>query len=178
MTPKYKLALLFLFLGFSGAASACKVPKPGFPLHHDELIQRAETIVLVRLNPTLTYKSNGMTRYKLETVQTLKGNAKPSYEFVSHSLIESDNDFGGHTAKEFWEKPIGRSEWPCCLCGPDHTFRPSRLYLFFPDKLGAIQSAEAIHSEDDQWLKYVRSKVKTPPDPSFKRDTAQKHRTP
>ena len=167
-TIRYKVALVCFFLGIYGVASACSVPKDGWGLHHDKLIQRAETIVLVRLSPSTPYKRSGMTTYTLETVQAVKGNAKPSYEFTSFGSKESDYDFEGHSAKEFWEKPIGRSEWPCCMCGPDHSFRSGRLYLYFPDKPGSMQSAEAIHSEDDQWLKYVRSKVETSANPSIR----------
>ena len=88
------------------------------------------------------------------------------YEFLSIGSKHSDNDFAQHTATEFWyrradETPIGRSEWPCCICGPDHSFRKDREYLYFPDKLGAVRSAEVIRSKDDRWLQYVRSKVRS-----------------
>ena len=142
---------------------ACSVPKPGSLLVTDDLIAKADTIVLVRLESSNT-KLFEIT-YLLKTVEVIKGKGEKSYAFSSHGSTKvSDNDFIGHTAQDFWNtpkdnKPNARSEFPCCICGPDHGFIMGRDYLYFPDKLGAMKSAEVIHSANDRWLQYVRAKV-------------------
>ncbi len=156
------LVFFFVALWISCAAWACRVPKPGVGMDHDELISAANTIVLVRLQATSTSKKDEpyFSKYTLETVEVIKGKASPFYEFMSYGSKESGSDFAGHTEKEFWKKPIGRSGWPCCVCGPNHAFLSGRNYLYFPDKLGAMKSAEVILKGNDRWLEYVRSKVK------------------
>jgi hypothetical protein len=162
---RYAIACLLALFGLSSESQACTVPKPGYGLNMDDLIGQARTIVLVRLRSSSEVPERMWTKYTLETVEVIKGKAEPVYEFLSLGSNDSDNDFAQHTAPEFWprradEEPIGRSEWPCCICGPDHSFRKDREYLYFPDKLGAERSAEVIRSKDDRWLQYVRSKVK------------------
>jgi len=132
-------------------------------MEYDELIRKADTIVLVRLQNSIVSKENEPypSKFTLGTVEVLKGKASPTYEFLSFGSKESDYDFNGHTEKNFWKKSIGRSEWPCCICGPDHKFLSGRVYLYFPDKLGAMKSAEVILKSNDRWLEYVRFKVKT-----------------
>jgi hypothetical protein len=163
MTPM-RLAIVSMLTAFAvlGDAVACTVPKSGYNMDMDDLISEAKTIVLVRLQSSSPERH--WTKYILETVEVIKGKADPSYHFLSSGSNASDNDFVGHTAMAFWtrpadERPAGRSEWPCCICGPDHSFRTDREYLYFPDKLGAMKSAELIRDREDRWLQYVRSKV-------------------
>lgn len=158
---RYAIAFVLLALAASGAARACEAPKPGYGMTHDELIGTANTIVLVRLSSRSSLPEQRMVRYSLKTVELIKGRAEPAYEFLSHDFDNSDNDFSRHRAKEFWNENIGRSTLFCCICGPDHGFRAGRLYLYFPDKLGAMKSAELVADDSDEWLQYVRSKVKT-----------------
>ncbi len=33
-----------------------------------------------------------------------------------------DNHFNDHNDKVFWDKNIGRSPFPCCVCAPLHKF--------------------------------------------------------
>jgi hypothetical protein len=159
---RYASAFFFIALCISSTAWACRVPKPGVNMEYDELIRKADTIALVRLQTSVSSKENEPhpSKFTLETVEVIKGTASPSYEFLSFGQKESDNDFTAHTDKKFWKKPVGRSEWPCCICGPDHVFLAGRIYLYFPDKLGAMKSAEVILKSNDRWLKYVRTKVK------------------
>lgn len=71
----------------------------------------------------------------------------------------SENDFGLHRDAAFWAGNEGRSKHYCCICCPDHRFRSGATYLLFPDKLGAMKSAELIRDLADQWLAYVRAKT-------------------
>ena len=130
-------------------------------MSHDELVRAADTIVLVRLGSRSNLPEQRMVRYSLHPVEVIKGRAEPAYEFLSHDFENSDNDFSGHQAKEFWNENIGRSTLFCCICGPDHGFRAGKLYLYFPDKLGAMKSAELVADQSDEWLRYVRTKAKT-----------------
>jgi len=145
---RFAVAAVFTISVLLSESRACEVPQPGHNLDTDDLIREANTIVLVRLRSTSTHpEQKSWTEYTLETVKVIKGKAEPSYRFIFFGSNESDNDFAGHTAPEFWyravdQRPLGRSEWPCCICGPDHSFRKDRQYLYFPDKLGAMKSAE------------------------------------
>ena len=134
---------------------ACLVPKPGYGEDHKTLIANAKTIALVRLQRQ-EKPSYGGVLYTLETVEVLKGKAAPTYEFRSIAAPGSVNDFDAHQASTFWDTNVGRSEWPCCICGPDHAFDERHVYLYFPEKLGAVKSAEIVSTPGDRWLKYVR----------------------
>lgn len=142
---------------------ACSVAKPGIALDTEDLIAESNTIVLVQLESS-DRKQFGGTTHLLKTVEVIKGKGEKFYSFQSFGSKVSDNDFNGHTLSDFWQppsanKPNSRSSFPCCLCGPDHGFRKGRMYLYFPDQLGALKSAELIHNANDKWLQYVRAKV-------------------
>jgi len=165
------LVLLFVFaLVAYGHTQACMVPGRGARVHHDYVIWEAETIVLVRLKSRMQMERRPeATRYVLETVETIKGPGQALYEFVSRGSRYSGNDFGAHKASEFWAKDQGRSEFPCCICGPDHSFREGEIYLYFPDELGSMKSAELVRDESDRWLTYVRARVKSAANPTIAR---------
>lgn len=144
-------------------AYACSVLKPGSNFDMDDLIAEAGTIALVRLESS-NRERFGTTTHLLKTVEIIKGKGEKFYSFESFGSKVSDNDFDGHTSPDFWNrpsvnKPNSRSDFPCCLCGPDHGFRKGRNYLYFPDQLGALKSAEVVHNVNDKWLQYVRAKV-------------------
>ena len=166
-------AAALVTLAISGGAYACVAPQPGYGMDRDDLISAAETIVLVRLRSSISAHPQERklwghwTEYTLETVEVIKGKANSSYKFRLYYPRASDNDFAGHTAKEFWEQRIGRSADVDGSCYPAHTFSPGRLYLYFPDKLAAVKSAEVIYTEGDKWLGYVRSKVKMAANPAL-----------
>ncbi|MDQ8201300.1 hypothetical protein QEH56_24280 [Pelagicoccus enzymogenes] len=149
-----------LFTIFSTSGIPCSEPKRGDGRDKDELIAKAEMIVLaevVEIDPDVPYA----TLFYLKPTRTLKGKPPERIEFMSVSPeYSSSDDFDGHTKEEFWTQDIGRSKWPCCICGPDHVFEPGETYLLFPDSFGAMKSAELIRSEDDKWLKYVETRIK------------------
>ena len=162
----------FLFFALaciaSGPTAACSAPAPGTHVHHDYVIWEAETIVLVRLKSrTQMERAPELTRYLLETVETIKGTGQPAYEFVSGKSRHSSRDFDAHNAREFWTKDLGRSEFPCCVCGPAHSFRDGEIYLYFPDQPGAMKSAELVRGAGDKWLTYVRTRVKSGDNPAL-----------
>lgn len=169
----YLLSLLFalaLALVAAGPTLACSKPAPGTGVHHDDLIWEAETIVVVRLESQTQMERASHIKYTLQTVETIKGTGQPSYEFVSRGSRHSGEDFRAHKAREFWKKDLGRSDWPCCICGPDHSFREGETYLYFPDQLGSMKSAELVRSDSDRWLTYVRARVKAAVNPTVKKD--------
>lgn len=155
------LAAVVLVLALANAAvsDACVQAQPGFGLDADDLIARAEVIVLVRVDSTERGYEGMRTTLKVVEVIKGEGRASLSYDFVSLGSYESDNDFAGHSSLEFWHPSNGRSEWFGGECEPRHSFRKGRHYLYFPGKLAAVKSAEVIRRADDRWLRYVRCTV-------------------
>jgi len=157
------LAAVVLVLANAAVSDACVQAQPGFGLDADDLIARAEVIVLVRVDSAereLIHGYEGM-RITLKVVEVIKGEGRASlsYDFVSLGSYESDDDFAGHSSLEFWHPSNGRSEWFGGECEPRHSFRKGRHYIYFPGKLAAVKSAEVIRRADDRWLRYVRCTV-------------------
>ncbi|MDH5445321.1 MAG: hypothetical protein OEY52_07175 [Gammaproteobacteria bacterium] len=151
------ISLLILLISFN-QAFACSAPKSGFDLDKDQLIEKSKTIVLAKLKSM--EKENSEIKYTLVPLKILKGN-KSEIVFRSISKKHYDNDFNFHKDGEFWMNKVGRSEFPCCICGPDHTFRENELYLLFPDSFGAMKSGEIIKDiNKDEWYKYVLKRIK------------------
>lgn len=157
---RYKIMkyILFILLTLTYNASyACTVPKPGYNWNKDDLIDKSKSIVLVKLNSIDT--DNSSIKYTLSPIKVLKGKGDETV-FWSHSTKHYDSDFNYHSDGEFWMPNIGRSEFPCCICGPDHTFKKGEMYLLFPDAMGAMKSGEIIKNiEKDEWYKYVIDRV-------------------
>ena len=160
--------LIFLLIELATvSALACFAPKPGFGWDKDELIQSSRTIVLAKLVKTDARRlKEGRidvdlgAAHTLVPVEVLKGDSPKEIVFHSNRVQQKpSDDFNGHTEDRFWGDDVDRSEWPCCICGPDHGFIEGELYLLFPDAFGARKSAEAIKSEDDLWLAYVRESL-------------------
>ena len=155
------MIVLQVLAGNLTPAFACFSPKDGWGMDYNELVDSAEVIVLVqaeRMDPDGDWSISN-----LRSVEALKGKAAPTYRVDSLVRDPSDdtpdNDFDRHRALGFWFTNTGRSRFPCCLCGPDHAFRLGATYLLFPDKLGAMKSAEVIVDPSDKWLAYVRAKA-------------------
>ena len=164
-------AAMLLPVSFSTDATACFSPKPGYGYGPDKLIIESERIFLVevsKIEPRTAARSiNGIvkentiyTDYYFTILRVIKGGQTTLESFRASIVSEYiGNDFNNHKDDSFWDVDVGRSDWPCCLCGPDHAFQMNEQYLYFPDLLGARKSAEVIRSEDDEWLKYVLNKV-------------------
>lgn len=142
------------------SAYACEVPKPGSFWDKDQLIDQSGIIVVAELLEVVREKNH--IRYLLIPIETLKGSPSATIEFPWYrSQNHADKTFSNHTDKEFWkEGSRGRSPWPCCFCGPIHTFIKGEKYLLFPDAWGAMESAEIIKSSEDKWYQYVRERIK------------------
>jgi len=152
-----KIIFLLLIALTCNVSYACSVPKPGFNWSKDDLIEKSETIVLVKLASAELDETS--TKYTLSPIKTLKGKANKII-FWSHSKKHYESDFSFHSDAEFWMPNIGRSEFPCCICGPDHTFEKDEMYLLFPDAMGSMKSGEIIKDiEKDEWYKYVIDRV-------------------
>ncbi|TRY28752.1 hypothetical protein [Aliiglaciecola sp. M165] len=150
--------LSFLFLVFVGDALACSVPKPGYGYSLEDLIDKSDNIVIVELSKKKV--GEPFIVYDLKVIEVLKGEPATEFEFFGHTEKHESATYTDHNDAVFWFTQAGRSEWPCCICGPDHTFEKGFKYLFFPDLLGATKSAEIINSEDDLWLNFVVNRIK------------------
>jgi len=107
-------------------------------------------------------KSEFTVTYTLNVIEVIKGVSNKQLTFLNlevNSRSYRQNDFNNHNDPDFWSKDIGRSKFPCCICGPAHTFKKGNKYLYFPDSLGAFKSAEIIKSSDDKWYKFVKLRV-------------------
>ena len=154
------VALLTVF----GSALACSIPKPGGSWTADDLIKKSRTIILaVLIRKETDYNPESgrslWTTYHLIPIEVLKGDPPEVIAFDSHSEQHYNRNFSDHTDADFWTDDVGRSEWPCCICGPDHTFVGGETYLLFPDAFGAMKSAEIVNRPDDKWLVYVRESL-------------------
>jgi len=124
----------------------------------DELVENSGTIILAVLTET-EIVNPVTTIYRLKPIDVLKGDSPEVFEFHSYSNQHYANDFGDHTDADFWKENTGRSPWPCCICGPDHTFVQGETYLVFPDAFGAMKSAEIVQRPHDKWLVYVQESL-------------------
>lgn len=152
-----KVLKAILFYMISVNALGCAVPKPGAGINLEDLIDKSENIFIVEVLST-----DGVARrkmYTLRVLEELKGKASGELKFLSRAKEHIQNDFESHNKPDFWEKDIGRSEWPCCICGPDHSFEKGFKYLYFPDYLGSKKSAEIINSNNDKWYQFVKKRL-------------------
>lgn len=149
-------------------ASACVFPKSGWSASYDQTIDMSDIYVveLAKAEPRFYGEGDNRTRngFKntLHIVEVLKGDKKigETFEFHTSTLEHSYNHFNSHTDEIFWsDESNGRAEWPCCICGPDFSFRDGERYLYFPDALGSVYAAEVVLFEDDKWLQYVRARL-------------------
>ena len=151
------LAMALYFLVFS--AYACPVPKPGYGYQLGELINRSARILVVEL--THIEKTSEGFIYSLKPIEVIKGKDSGLVKFYGYSSNHEGATYSDHNDEAFWFPNIGRSDWPCCICGPDHTFAKGYQYLIFPDLFGARKSAEIIRTNDDRWYKFVKDRVKS-----------------
>ena len=151
--------LLTLVLSvFTLKSIACTAPKPGYGYAMEKLIDESKNIFLVQM--VSVEKGEFRNTYTLKVVEVLKGAVTEKVMFISYGSKYSNNDFDSHKNPTFWLKDeVGRSEWPCCICGPDHSFEKGINYLYFPDFLGAIKSAEIIKNKNDKWYKFVKKRL-------------------
>jgi hypothetical protein len=168
------LSYIFVLTFLTETAFACVLPEPGHSLNADQLIEEANEIFLVEF----VFLSEGI--YKLDAsdgsdevrfievpikiftvniVEVVKGKKRDIANYKSYGEQAINNDFDGHSQKsDFWKIGIGRSEFPCCVCAPVHTFDSQFRYLIFPGLFGAVKSAEVIKSPKDKWYQYVKQK--------------------
>jgi hypothetical protein len=152
-----RIVLICLLL-VSNLAFGCAVLKPGAGYSLEDLIDKSETIVLVQLESKETNEHGDLISF-LKVVDTVKGEPASRYEFWTIEDKHENASFLDHNDAGFWFNDIGRSPWYCCVCGPDHTFADGQTYLYFPDLLGAMKSAEIIKTQEDRWLKFVKRRV-------------------
>ena len=143
---------------FSLSANACYSPKKGFGWDKEKLVGAANIIVIAEL--VKVEKLRFGFEYTLTAIVNLKGVSELEIKFRSMiPPLVSSEDFDGHKDEAFWKEDLGRSAFPCCVCGPNHSFTFGERYLLFPDSFGAMASAEAILSKEDKWLAYVKKNL-------------------
>ncbi len=152
-----KTLVLASFMLCAFESTTCSKPKAGYGLNVDELIEQSDNIFLVEL--VNLEKSEYQSTYTLEVVDVIKGAEQTKLTFTGYAEKHTAEHFNNHENEVFWSEASGRSGWPCCICGPNHTFEQGFIYLYFPDLLGAKKSAEIINNKDDKWLRYVIEKV-------------------
>jgi hypothetical protein len=141
------------------------VPIRGAGWDKHALIEGARSIMLV-----VAKLSQDKKHIKFDTLEVLKGSNQDPNKIEMRNFLgylgaekrkdNTNNHFNNHEDAEFWNKDIGRSDWPCCICGPAHTFVPGIKYLLFPDAFGAMKSAEIIDNpKSDRWYKYVKENI-------------------
>lgn len=138
---------------------ACSVPKTGIGWSKNELIDNSDVIVVAQLDEV--EESDFLRKYTLIPVEGLRLRGSiVEVVFWSGSEKHYDTTFNNHKDEKFWENGVGRSGFPCCICGPDHTFREGEYYLLFPNAFGAWKSAEIIKNfDEDEWYKYVVNRI-------------------
>jgi len=153
-----KIISAFALCIFTLNSFACSVPKAGYGYPMEKLIDESKNIFLVQM--VSVEKDEFKNTYTLKVVEVLRGTAPEKITFFNYGDSPHNNDFNNHNNLEFWAKnDIGRSNWPCCICGPDHSFQKGVSYLYFPDLLGAIKSAEIVNNKDDKWYKFVQKRL-------------------
>ena len=157
-----KLHIIFFFftISFILELVPCSRPSPGYYFDKDKIITDSSTILLI------TVSNN-----KMKVKEVLKGDLDLFDLFIFNSYsdwfgtisfgeFDMKHNYDNHfNDKVFWDKNIGRSPFPCCVCAPLHKFSNEKEYLLFPDMLGAMKSAELIRNKNDKWYLYVKEKV-------------------
>jgi hypothetical protein len=112
-------------------------------------------------------ESLNTVHYYFEVKDVLYGKDKSIYHLEFHYKGEYKecnlgNDFANHKDVKFWNKEIGRSistNWPI-----NHSiyscFNIDKQYLIIGNFDFGVRQFEIINSTDDEWLKYVKEKIK------------------
>lgn len=141
----------------------CQKAKRGSLWSHYELIDNAQSIVLVKAdyieNDKKSRRKVSIKKCKLTVIKVIKGNAEKEYELDINFGFTYSNDFNGHNEEIFWKSDTGRTPFLSGMCGPIQSFESEKTYLFFPDAQGAMKSAELILDSTDKWLDYVIKRV-------------------
>jgi hypothetical protein len=162
---------------------ACVVAPRSSVIHHAELINQTEAIVLAKaIGFDYVSQRGGVGyRYYFETFEVLKGELKktfylefqrpPFYDFDEKFLekVSTDksllsNDFKGHRNPVFWNNGGGRiGVAPNCGIYP-FFIRPKKYLIFQnkPNKPFHFKGFEQIESQNDKWLLAVRKVIQNP----------------
>lgn len=142
-------------------SQACTFPSSSFIMHHSNLIDVTETIVIAR---AIGATADDVARF--ETLEVLHGNPPPTFTVKNGSILGSANqepeDFDQHRNSVFWDKFVTRS-WITSDCIVYPVFHIGRDYLIFLDFAHA-RAYEEITSPDDLWLQVVREQLADPND--------------
>ena len=155
MSHKSILTLIFFFCS-TIELNACPVMSPGLLLDKNELIEKSDRILLIKI----------LNEDKSEIIEVLKGKQLDNSKYknfgkkLDYSGMYHSNHFENHTDLFFWELNIGRSE--DFACGPVNTYIPGETYLIFPENHAARKSAEIIKNSNDKWYLYVKNKISNP----------------
>jgi hypothetical protein len=176
------LITVLVTLGASSLSQACFVATPEQTAPWQELVRRANTVVLVEaVSPSASNNTAASatgsaatpaTKAKFQVLAVLKGAANPTIEMDDVIALPKPDpknadkpfdaqaaSFNDHHDKQFWRNGAGRT-----TPGPDCQIRPSfvvgQKYLVFQDKPYHVKSFEMIRTENDEWLAKVKAEIK------------------
>jgi len=167
---RHIVSLVMAVLAAAGPVDvfASAVPPHTLTLHHAELVENTNNIVLAKVvggGDSASFSWAGeRQRAKFETVEILKGNAPKMFSLPNGILgLENEQDardFGGHRDAVFWDKHVTR-QWNAPDCRMYPMFFQDRTYLIFLDH-PHWRAYEEIRAEDDLWLAAVRRLLTDP----------------
>lgn len=148
--------ILFLFT----LLFACEMPKPGWGQIDLLMCEEADEIVLAKVISIEKRRRRDVeSQYVFELVEPILGSVTDTFSLTGESENYRSCDFNKHRDEIFWNSDTGRSDFPCCVCGPLHAYRQGETYLLFLDAMGAMKSAEVIRSKDDWWYIFVKKQI-------------------
>ncbi len=161
------LALALVALAAPVAAAACEAPPPEHTLATEDLVARAETIVLARSVELLGETPEDPGRLwgrtmRFETVEVLKGEAGAEFTAPVGALAEDDHDFDGHRDPMFWDGVTLNANDTDCEIYP--VYKIGATYLVFLD-VQHRRGYEQIARSDDLWLGLVQALIDDPSRP-------------
>ncbi len=154
------IVLMVVIVGMSKPVHACVVPDPQTVQHHVQLVDRTRSIVLAK---AIGAESVGdkTTVYRFVALEILKGDVDQKFSLrvkYRYSPYQTQDDFDGHSAAEFWDKTIGRiTIAPDCNIYP--AFIEGNTYLLFLTEPFHVRGFERIRVESDLWLKAIRNVI-------------------
>ena len=169
-----RISLIAAYLLTPGIALACVGTPDYLRYSHEELIQKADTIVLAETGPMsddfleqIGINDYLSTKFQFSSVRVLKGEDPKGFvlegykadEYKEQPGLEYSGDFENHSNDLFWTYRGGNYD---NLCDPHGLFSWNATYLIFlqDDRpVAHIHSFELIEGDEDQWLKFVETTI-------------------
>lgn len=148
-------------------AWACRAPPPALLIGVDEQIAAAGDVVVAKVvDATPEGFGNRTYAYRFVVQQQLAGTARTAFTLMGSNPFDggSETTYARHANPAFWARGGGRTvNGPDCKVHPN--FMVGNSYLVFLGSPATWRSFERIEAadggfdQDDQWLKYVTSRL-------------------